>query len=137
MIGGANDFDIFFPWQVITQSPTCELRILNATSEQISQLQDTQEIILSEEQILAQPSVSSTACLGPYCTLLSICSRGANLNHFKAFTIVLHINFSTALNFHKVVTGYQTSNCSLALTVTLTFIKLLISHYLIRLRRAS
>ncbi|KAG0728355.1 Protein BANP [Chionoecetes opilio] len=41
---------------VITQSPTCELRILNATPEQISQLQDTQEIILSEEQILAPPS---------------------------------------------------------------------------------
>ncbi|KAK8383497.1 hypothetical protein O3P69_015749 [Scylla paramamosain] len=42
--------------KVITQSPTCELRILNATPEQISQLQDTQEIILSEEQILTPPS---------------------------------------------------------------------------------
>ncbi|KAK4297096.1 hypothetical protein Pmani_030457 [Petrolisthes manimaculis] len=46
--------------KVITQSPTCELRILNATSEQISQLQDTQEIILSEEQILAQPSAEKS-----------------------------------------------------------------------------
>ncbi|MPC38530.1 Protein BANP [Portunus trituberculatus] len=45
------------PQQVITQSPTCELRILNATPEQISQLQDTQEIILSEEQILTPPSL--------------------------------------------------------------------------------
>nr|XP_053626187.1 uncharacterized protein LOC128684075 [Cherax quadricarinatus] len=42
--------------KVITQSPTCELRILSATPEQISHLQDTQEIILSEEQILAQSS---------------------------------------------------------------------------------
>ncbi|XP_027218721.1 protein BANP isoform X1 [Penaeus vannamei] len=40
--------------KVIAQSPTCELQILNATPEQIAQLQDTQEIILSEEQILAQ-----------------------------------------------------------------------------------
>ncbi|KAK3856850.1 hypothetical protein Pcinc_036854 [Petrolisthes cinctipes] len=46
--------------KVITQSPTCELRILNATSEQISQLQDTQEIILSEEQILTQPSAEKS-----------------------------------------------------------------------------
>lgn len=44
--------------QVIAQSPTCELQILNATPEQIAQLQDTQEIILSEEQILAQSEVS-------------------------------------------------------------------------------
>lgn len=52
--------------QVITQSPTCELRILSATPEQISQLQDTQEIILSEEQILAPPSVSIVCitCIG-------------------------------------------------------------------------
>ncbi|XP_071540901.1 uncharacterized protein [Panulirus ornatus] len=42
--------------KVITQSPSCELRILSATPEQMSQLQDTQEIILSEEQILAQSS---------------------------------------------------------------------------------
>lgn len=69
VIGVDNDFDLFFPFQVITQSPTCELRILNATSEQISQLQDTQEIILSEEQILAQPSVSTTSRLSH--TLLS------------------------------------------------------------------
>lgn len=54
--------------QVITQSPTCELRILSATPEQISQLQDTQEIILSEEQILAPASVS-LAC--------SVCYWGA------------------------------------------------------------
>ncbi|CAL4155268.1 unnamed protein product, partial [Meganyctiphanes norvegica] len=44
--------------KVITQSPTCELRILNATPEQIAQLQDSQEIILSEEQILAASSVN-------------------------------------------------------------------------------
>ncbi|XP_066947307.1 protein BANP-like isoform X1 [Macrobrachium rosenbergii] len=46
--------------KVITQSPTCEFRILSATPEQIAQLQDTQEIILSEEQTLTQSSAEKS-----------------------------------------------------------------------------
>ncbi|KAK7082054.1 hypothetical protein SK128_018277 [Halocaridina rubra] len=46
--------------KVITQSPTCEFRILSATPEQIAQLQDTQEIILSEEQTLTQTSAEKS-----------------------------------------------------------------------------
>ncbi|XP_050729621.1 protein BANP-like isoform X2 [Eriocheir sinensis] len=62
--------------KVITQSPTCELRILSATPEQISQLQDTQEIILSEEQILAPPSSEKSILISNSSPSVSIGGEG-------------------------------------------------------------